>query len=209
MQRSNGAKLFPLFIILIVIALVIAAVISIGRAVFNPGDGGGEDTALVDQGRDALLKTDLSRSVAMTVRGPIVADENFQSYRIGVSPNERKMDIFKGYLEERTGGKTLDNNSRAYEQFVYALDKANMMNANDRADEEEANDLRGICANGYVYEFAVLNNTQEVERLWTSTCEGSAGTLNASKEQLRELFLDQVPGANDLIPFSQSPVLRF
>lgn len=209
MQRSNGARLFPLFIILIVVALVIAAIVSIGRAVFNSGDTTSEDTALVDRGREALLKTDLARSVEMTVRGPIVAEESFQLYRVTVSPNERKMDVLKGYLEERTAGKTLDNNTRAYEQFVFALDKANMMKANSQADDEDINDLRGICASGYVYEFAVLNNAQEVERLWTSTCDGSKGTLDASKEQLSGLFLDQVPGSEDLIPFRQSPLLRF
>jgi len=209
MQRSNGARLFPLFIILIIVALLIAAVISIGRAVFNAGQNGGEETVLVDRGREALLKTDLARSVSMTVRGPIVAQENFTSYRVTVSPTERTMDIFKGYLEERTGGKTLDNNSRAYEEFVHALDKANMMKANNKADDEDINDLRGICASGYLYEFAVLNNAQEVEKLWTSTCEGSISTLNASKDQLSGLFLEQVPGSNDLVPFRQSPMLRF
>ena len=209
MQRSNGARLFPLFIILIVVALVIAAIVSIGRAVFNSGEDNAGDSAVIDRGREALLKTDLARSVEMTVRGPIVAEENFQSYRVTVSPAERKMDVFKGYLEERTSGKTLDNNTRAYEQFVFALDKANMMKANNKADDEGINDLRGICASGYVYEFAVLNNAQEVERLWTSTCDGSKGTLDASKEQLSSLFLDQVPGSNDIIPFRESPLLRF
>lgn len=209
MQRSNGARLFPLFIILIVVALVIAAIISIGRAVFNSGEDSGDETVLVDRGRESLLKSDLGRSVSMTVRGPIVAEENFQSYRVTVSPDERRMDVFKGYLEERTDGNTLSNNTRAYEQFVYALDKANMMKANNKADDEGVNDLRGICASGYVYEFAVLNNAQEVKKLWTSTCEGSKGTLNASKEQLADLFLGQVPGSNDLVPFRQSPLLRF
>ena len=209
MQRSNGARLFPLFIILIVVALVIAAIISIGRAVFNSGDTTSDETVVVDRGREALLKVDQARSVSMTVRGPIVAEENFQSYRVTVSPSERTMDVFKGYLEERTDGKELGNNTGAYEQFVYALDKANMMKANNKADDEGIDDLRGICASGYVYEFAVLNNTQEVEKLWTSSCEGSKGTLNASKEQLSDLFLGQVPGSNDLIPFRQSPLLRF
>ena len=84
MQRSNGARLFPLFIILIVVALVIAAIISIGRAVFNSGDTTSDETVVVDRGREALLKVDQARSVSMTVRGPIVAEENFQSYRVTV-----------------------------------------------------------------------------------------------------------------------------
>jgi hypothetical protein len=210
MQRSNGAKLFPLIITLVVIALVIAAIVSIGRAVFNSSDDAEETTtSQADQRRQALVATDQSRSVHMTVRGPIVADENFKSYRITASPSERSMDVFDGYLEDRTGGKTLGNNTRAYEQFVYALDKANMMNANGRLDDEGINDLRGICANGYVYEYTVLNNSSEVAKLWTSSCDGSPGTLDASVEQLSDLFIEQVPGSEDMIPFRRSPSLRF
>lgn len=210
MQRSNGARLFPLFIILIVVALVIAALVSIGRAVFNTdGDSPDEQTAQVDAGRESLLKTDLARSVQMTIRGPIVAQENFKSYQISASANSRKMDVYKGYLEERTGGKELGNNTRAYEQFVFALDKADMMKGKIPADNQAVNDLRGVCSGGYVYEYAVLNNGREVKKLWTSTCDGSKGTLEASKEQLTGLFLAQIPGANDLIPFRESPLLRF
>jgi type II secretory pathway pseudopilin PulG len=202
--------LFPLIITLVVIALVIAAIVSIGRAVFNSSDDAEETTtSQADQRRQALVATDQSRSVHMTVRGPIVADENFKSYRITASPSERSMDVFDGYLEDRTGGKTLGNNTRAYEQFVYALDKANMMNANGRLDDEGINDLRGICANGYVYEYTVLNNSSEVAKLWTSSCDGSPGTLDASVEQLSDLFIEQVPGSEDMIPFRRSPSLRF
>ncbi|HRJ06719.1 MAG TPA: hypothetical protein PK096_01835 [Candidatus Saccharibacteria bacterium] len=209
MQRSSGARLFPLFIILIIIALVIAAIVSIGRAVFNSGsDTNSEDTSQTDVGRESLLKTDESRSVQMTVRGPIVADENFTSYRIEISPSERDMDVYKGYLEDRTNGKSLSNNTQAYEQFVFALDKANMMKGENSEDSEATDDLRGICATGYVYEFAVLEARSEVKRLWTSTCDGSPGSLQASKEQLADLFLAQVPGADDLIPFKRSPLLR-
>ncbi len=209
MQRNNGAKFFPLIIIIVIIALVIAAIVSIGRAVFNSDDGNDtEQTAQVDQNREALLNTSVGRSVNMTVRGPIVAQENFTSYRVAVSNSERSMNVYKGYLEEQTNGKTLSNNTQAYEQFVYALDKANMAQGKDQANDD-TNDLRGICAGGYVYEFAVLSGGNEVRKLWTSTCDGSKGTLGASKDQLSRLFLAQVPGSGELIPFKQSQLLRF
>ncbi len=209
MQRNNGAKFFPLIIIIVIIALVIAAIVSIGRAVFNNNDGNDtEQTAQVDENREALLNTSVGRSVNMTVRGPLVAQENFTSYRVAVSNSERSMNVYKGYLEEQTNGKTLSNNTQAYEQFVYALDKANMAQSEDQANDD-TNDLRGICAGGYVYEFAVLSGGNEVRKLWTSTCDGSKGTLGASKDQLSRLFLAQVPGSNELIPFKQAQQLRF
>jgi hypothetical protein len=208
MQRNSGARLFPLLITLIVIALVIAAIVSIGRAVLNGNSTTDTNSAQADTSRQALLKTDDSRSVEMTVRGPIVADENFKSYRISISPTERNLDVYSGYLEDRTNGKRLDNNTDAYEQFVYALDKANMMKGKQPSDEVDK-DLRGICAGGYVYEFSVLEAGSQIKKLWTSTCDGSKGTLDASKDQLGNLFQNQIPGAINLIPFKQSPLLRF
>lgn len=205
MQRSSGTRLLPLFITLIVIALVIAAVISIGRAVFNSGsDTDSEDTSQTDIGRESLLKTDQDRSVRMTVRGPIVAEEDFKSYQVTVSPAGRIMTVHKGYLQERTGGTELGNNTQAYEQFVFALDKAEMMKGKESTAEEDTDDVRGICATGYVYEFAVRASEQDVKRLWTSTCEGSKGSLDASKDQLSNLFLAQIPNSKTLLPFKQS-----
>lgn len=209
MQRNNGAKFFPLIIIIVIVALVIAAVVSIGRALFNNNDGNDtEQTSQVSEERAALLNTSAGRSVTLTVRGPIVAEENFTSYRISASNNERSMKVYKGYLESETNGKTLGNNTQAYEQFVYALDKANMVETRNAASDDELKDLRGICARGYVYEYAVLSGGNEVKKLWTSTCDGSKGTLEASTEQLNQLFLAQIPGSNELIPFRSSPGLR-
>lgn len=209
MQRNNGAKFFPLIIIIVIIALAIAAIVSIGRAVFNRGDGNDtEQTSQIDENRENLLNTSTGRSVTMTVRGPIVAQENFTSYRVAVSNSERSMNVYKGYLEEQTSGKSFGNNTQAYEQFVYALDKANFTKGRDQANDD-TNDLRGICAGGYLYEYAVMSGDNEIRKLWTSTCDGSKGTLNASKDQLNRLFLAQIPGSSDLIPFKQSPSLRF
>jgi hypothetical protein len=199
MQRNSNIRILPLIISIIVIALVIAAVVSIGRAIF--GGPSSDETAQVDQGREALLNTTGGRSVQMTVRGPIVADENFQSYQVEVSNSERSITAYKGYLESRTNGTSLSNNTRAYEQFVNALDKANMMKGKEPETEDS---LLGICASGYVYEYAVLSSANPVKTLWTSTCSGSKGTLNASRQQLTNLFLGQIPNSNDYIPFQQS-----
>lgn len=201
-MKNSGSRFFPMFITLIVIVLIIVAIVSIGRAIFS----GGTDTPSAtdtDQGRSELLKTSSDHGVSLTVRGPIIADEDFKSYRILVTPNSRAMNVYKGYLDESERSKKLDNNAEAYEQFVYALDKANMMKGAEPSNEE-LNDLRGICATGYVYEYAVLVNNDPVKHLWTSTCDGSKGTLQASVEQLNNLFLKQVPDSADLIPFKSS-----
>ncbi len=200
MQRNRGPKLFPLIIIVIVVILLIIAIVSIGRAVF-----GGKDTAstvVVDPGRTTLLETGSSHSVSLTVRGPITADESFKSYTIEVSPLMRSMNAYKGYVESVEAAKNYDNNQKAYEEFVFALDKANMMKGKQLSGDK--NDLRGVCATGYVYEYAVLTNGQEIKSLWTSTCGGSKGSLDASVGQLNNLFQGQIPDFSTLVPFRQS-----
>lgn len=207
MQRS-GTRLFPLFLTLIIVIVVIVAIVSIGRAIFFSGNQSTGDTPDLDRGQTELLKTTADHSVRLTVRGPIVADEEFKSYQITISPSTRTMVVYQGYLDEEQRTKQLDNNREAYEQFVYALDKANMMNGK-MPENDAANDLRGICATGYVYEYAVLVADEPVKHLWTSTCDGSKGSLNASVKQLNDLFLVQVPGANELVPFRSSNRLVF
>jgi hypothetical protein len=181
-----------------VIILLVFGIISIGRALFAPNNS--PQAADTDAGRQTLLDTSTGHSVRLTVRGPIVAKENFRSYQITVSPSARIMNVYTGYLGTVEGSSKLDNNQKAYEQFVYALDKANMMRGVVPQDDAR-NDVRGICASGYVYEYDVLVANQSQKRLWTSTCEGSKGTLQASIGQLNALYHKQIPDYEKIYPF--------
>lgn len=195
MYKGRSNRIIPIVIILIVIAIVIAALVSVGRMIF--GGDSATDQSQTDAGQQALLNTASDHSVQMTVRGPIVANENFRSYRITVDPNSRNLTTYSGYLQQPIDSKTLGNNAQAYEQFVYALDKAEMMSGEPFGDERD--DTRGICATGRVYEFEVMAMGETVERLWTSTCRGSQGSFRASVRQVSELFLDQIPDSNELL----------
>lgn len=180
---------------MVIVVIAIVALISLTRAIFFSGDSSGP--AIADTSRQELLSTTVSHSVRMTVRGPIVANENFRSYQITVSPSNRSLVTYKGYTDQRIDDVELSNNVRSYEQFVYALDKADMVKGTQLIGDE--NDLRGICAIGQVYNFEILNNKETVKELWTSTCPGSKGSLKASAEQLMELFQNQIPDSEDLI----------
>lgn len=187
-KRSRG--IVPLIIVAIVIAIAVAAIISIGRAIF----GGGDITELPQH---QLTTVAADRSVKMTIRGPLVADENFRSYNIEISPNSRTLTTYSGYLEAVIDQERLGNNTRAYEEFVYALDRVNMTAGTPLTDD--ANDIRGICAAGRVYEFEVLRGGESVERFWTSTCRGSVGSLEADRGQLSGLFRQQIPDSRDYL----------
>ena len=196
MANYRTSRILPIILVIVIIIIAIAALVSLARVVFFSGSSN-TSSSVVDSSREALLNTSAGRSVSMTVRGPIVADESFQSYKIDVSANNREVTTYKGYLDTVVDRLTLGNNVAAYEEFVYALDKADFSLGTELVGEK--NDTRGICATGRVYEFSILDNGKTVKRLWTSTCKGSLGSLEASVAQLTDLFVTQIPGSEDLI----------
>jgi hypothetical protein len=147
--------------------------------------------------RVALLDTNVDHSIQMTIRGPIVADETFRSYQVKISPATRTLITNKGYQNQPTNNVSLINSVSSYEQFVYALDKADLIKGVELTGER--NDTRGICATGFIYDFQVLSADKPVERLWTSSCSGSRGSLNANLDQLTNLFKAQIPGIQLII----------
>lgn len=195
MARYRNSRIIPIILIVFISVIAIAALVSLARAVFFSGTP--QAVEQVDVSREALLKTDADRSVTMTVRGPIVADESFQSYRITVTPSARTLITYNGYLDRVVDEVRLPNNVAAYEQFVFALDRAEL--ARGEAFTGDRNDVRGICATGRVVEFAIINKQDVVKQLWTSTCRGSVGSLDASVDQLTNLFVSQIPGGRSAI----------
>ncbi len=189
------SRFIPMVFIIVIFILIIAAAVSVARMVLGGNEP--EQAQVVDASQSALLSTDSDRSVRMTVRGEIVADENFRSYRVTITPDERTFVRYKGYLESPLVNKQYKNNTKAYEQLVFALDRAGM--ASGAQLTGEADDTRGICANGIVYEFDIVNGGETVKHLWTTSCRGVAGSLKSNAAALQQLFLAQIPDANTYI----------
>ncbi|MFZ2125955.1 MAG: hypothetical protein WAV04_00380 [Candidatus Microsaccharimonas sp.] len=196
MVNYRTSRILPIILVIVIIIIAVAALVSLARVVFFSGTSTAP-AAVADVSKEALLNTSASHSVSMTVRGPIVADEEFHSYKIDISASSRQLSTFTGYLDTVVDRTTLGNSVAAYEEFVYALDKANLVKGTELAGDK--NDIRGICATGRVYQFSVLENGNSVKTLWTSTCQGSSGSLKASATQLTELFTNQIPGSDKLI----------
>lgn len=193
MNEGGARRVIPIILVLVVIAVVIAAVVSFTQNIFN----GNKAENKIDQGQQSLLNTSSDRSVRMTVRGPIVADEEFNSYTITATPTTRTMTTYSGYLDRQVATKQYLNNIPAYEQFVYALDRAKMMTGQEL--EGEADDLRGVCATGRVYEFETRRGNTSIKTLWASTCSNAKGSLKTNYQQLLNLFQAQIPDYADLV----------
>lgn len=188
MNSSGVQRIIPIVLVLVVIAIAVAALFSLGRSIFG---GSGEPEMVVNTGQESLVNTSIDRSVRLTVRGPIVADENFHSYRITASSTQRNITTYNGYLENQVETKDFANNMQAYEEFVYALDRMELMKG--RPLEGEANDTRGVCPTGRVYEYEVMQASNVVKKLWTTTCRGVKGSLDANNQQILRLFQVQIP----------------
>lgn len=195
MAKYRNSRTLPTILTIIVIIIAIVGIVSLARFIFFSGSS--STPALIDTSEQDLLSSIDGRAVSMTVRGPIVADENFRSYRIVISPSSRTIKTYTGYLGTVLDQRTLSNNVAAYEEFVHALNKANLVAG--QPFEGDKNDVRGVCATGRVYEFSLLKDTEATETLWTSTCGGSKGSLRASTDQLSQLFRAQIPESRTLI----------
>lgn len=184
----------PIIIVIIVIALVVAAIVTVVRMAMSGSGSGQQDTKAATL-QESVLDRGASRSVRWTVRGPIVADENFRSYQLTVAPDSRTFVTYSGYLDQVVDTKKYDNNAKAYEEFVYALDKANIGATRSAKDEE----FRGVCATkGVAYMFETLNGTDVDNSVWSSSCKDSAGTMGADPLKIQALFVNQIPDFNPL-----------
>ena len=189
MASYRTTRFLQISFVVLVVALLIGVIAYIGRLLFFPP----LNVTTLDTGQTSLVSTSADRAVRMTVRGPIVADEDFRTYSIQITPNGRVLTLSKGYLNQQFDNITLGNNIPSYEQFVYALNAAGMMSGSQLTGDK--NDTRGICATGKLYEFEVLNAGKTVKMLWATTCSDTSGSETASVSTLRELFTDQIPGA--------------
>ena len=197
MSRYSRNRFLPILLVVVVMIIAIVALVSLARAIFFSGGDSKQTTQQVDVSREALLNTSVGHRVQMTIRGPIVADETFNSYRITVSSSSRSLVTYNGYLGQPIDEVQLSNNIPAYDEFVHALDKANLPLGTQFAKDQD--DTRGICATGRLYEYEIINGDTVVKRLWTSTCKGSPGSLQASADQLTNLFVAQIPDAREVL----------
>lgn len=197
MYRGNRSRIVPIIVIILVVALLVGGLVSVGRIILGGQTGPTASQTSGNNFHSELLDTSAIRSVRLTVRGPIVADENYQTYQITVSSTTRNYTLNDGYNGSVATTKTYSNSQVAYEQFVYALDKSNASTVNSSGSSQ---DLRGACATGNTFRFEVLDGDKVDQTVWTSTCTGSRGTMTASPALMQRLFDAQVP--NFTAPFT-------
>lgn len=195
MPYYRTTRVIPIIFTILIVAGVLAALVSVVRMFILPKST--SETSQTALSQKSLITVSAERSVKMTVRGPIVGEEDFRSYTIEVSPNKRTLSIYKGYQGKLIGSKVLENSSRGYGEFVYSLYNAGFMSNVPETDKEV--EYRGLCSTKNLYTFEMLKSGKTESKLWTTSCSGTAGNLNTKLKPLVKLFNAQIPEAESTI----------
>ncbi len=190
MYKGDRPKVFPVIVTILVVSLMVAAVTSVVRMVASRENTKTTQQQSTETLYDQVVAHNATNSVRWTVRGPIVADEKFRSYQIEITPSRRIYTVYQGYLDKKLDEKTYENNQQAYEQFVFALAKAEV----DKTRSVDDDDVRGVCATaGRLYTFETMDNGVTKTRIWTSSCQNSPGSMKADVAKIHALFANQIP----------------
>lgn len=138
-----------------------------------------------------------SRSVRMTVYGPVVASEDRVSYVITVSPSSRQIQTYRGYDGAAVSDERFAGSSEAYKQFVYALERAGFDKT--RTINPPTDDGTGACAAGKRYVFEILDGVRPVTSTWTTTCSKERGTYGGDRRDTSDLFTEQISSFSDIV----------
>lgn len=148
-----------------------------------------------DTSRRLVTKISPSRSVRMTVYGPIVANEDRESYEITISSSTRRFAAYTGYAQTQVASSEYGNTESGYQELVYALSRAGF--DKERVLNEAENDDRGTCATGRRYVYELFDNGDQIKRAWTTSCNSARGSFAGNNEMVRALFAKQIPDVTD------------
>ena len=130
----------------------------------------------------------------LTIDGPIVADQNYQSIQVSVSSSDVTFEQLQGYQGAVVNQQSFANNDIAYTNFLFALEKAGFTKGNI---SPSLKDERGYCPLGDRYIIEFMQDGQDKERYWATSCGGTKTYLGALGLTMA-LFQAQVPNYGTL-----------
>jgi hypothetical protein len=165
-----------------IIFVVILAVVLIFR-------GGGNDRDIVGPRLDVSKEAREGVSAVFTTQGEVVGEDQRKAIRIIVNQDERRLEVLTGYEEAVERSSTFANTHAAFETFLVSIDQAGFENRKPSAVEDE----RGACPLGKRYIYELREHSQELLRLWNTSCGSKQGTFDGNSSTIRQLFEQQIP----------------
>lgn len=137
-----------------------------------------------------------STEVRYILRGEINALENHRILEITVGRNSRTAVIYEGYNGQVLKSENLSNTEEAYSQFLAGLQNFGFTNAHT----SEPNVLaEGACAQDKKADFEILQGSETLQSLWSTSCSGIRGTFAGNTSRIRSLFEAQLPDYNEFV----------
>lgn len=133
---------------------------------------------------------DGSSEVSLTARGKINGDDIHRRIVITVARDFRQIDIIQGYEGNVIQTQRFENNSDAYQEFLYAIQRAGFVRKKSGIEGELANPL-GRCPTGKLYTFQHEADSEELSNLWSASCD-EMGTFAGNSSLLQTLFKAQI-----------------
>jgi hypothetical protein len=184
---------WALVILTVVISLILVSwgMYSIARSLFNSESN--DDTISIEQIDEYSVLS--AGSVKYSVDGPVVANQEHDSYTIEVSQNVVSLKVFKSYGQTLVSEKSYKNTAPAYDNFLSALDNLNVTSRTKDTDTDDDYAEQGVCATGKRYIIELDNDV----RRWSTSCSSKQGTAGVKMSSVRKLFQKQVPDYRDLV----------
>lgn len=184
---------WALVMIAVVIALILVSwgLFSVANNLFRRGDN--TDTSLFDE--TTAYDVNSAATARLTVDGPVVANQEHQSYVIEVNENIVSMKVYKSYGQTLISEKSYQNTEEAYQTFLSALDKLGVTGRQKNTDTDDDYAEQGVCATGKRY---ILELDSDVRR-WSTSCSSKQGTATASMKSVRTLFNKQIVDYRELV----------
>ena len=173
---------------------VLAVVIILFAVIFWAVKGGNDNKSPLKQ---EIVLSDYAGTDATAiyhVSGEIQAKEEHREIRISVNRNERVFEVISGYDGKVIARKTFPNSSDAFEEFMYALERAGF--TDDRNSEFDT--VKGVCPKGTRSEYVLSKQGAELSRLWSTSCSRKDGSFAGERRLVRDLFQNQILNYRDL-----------
>ena len=156
--------------------------------------GGPEPNAPVENAVVLTEYADTSAKVVYELHGELVGEGERQSIRITIDRNQRLFEVLDGYQQKVMVSKSFPNNAAAFEEFGYGLSRAGFVLEQYARFETE----KGVCPNGNITIYKLVDAGEDVSRLWGSTCSEKDGSFDGNRRVVKDLFEDQIPEYRDL-----------
>ena len=173
-----------------------AVIVLLFVAIFIIINSGGDGKGKVPETKKTLTSYTNNDDITVTSKtvGPITAAVNHHEVEINVTNTNATINIIDGYDGNVVNSRSYPLTTEAFGEFLSALDKAEFTKGNT---DEALRDDSGYCATGQRYIFEIRDGANNIQRFWTTSCNGTK-TFKGNRNATLQLFQNQITDYNDL-----------